>query len=89
MRLAAISVLMILSGCDQLADAQMQKIEDKVATDAVNQYHIASQSGSPMDKCVQAGMVAAAYLQAEDQPNYATWKATEKSDCTVAGVPEM
>ncbi len=68
-------------------DTQIQNIKNKVAQDAVTQYNIAAQGGSPMDRCVQAGMVAAAYLQAQDQTSYDTWKATEKADCRAAGVP--
>lgn len=67
-------------------DRQMQKIKNKVADDAVKQYEIAASNGTAMDRCVQAGMVAAAYLQAQDEQTYARWKATEKSDCELAGV---
>jgi len=38
-------------------------------------------------KCVHAGMVAAAYLQAKDQGSYARWKEVERQDCNAAGVP--
>lgn len=67
-------------------DTQMQHIKNKVADDAVKQYNIAAQGGTPMDRCVQAGMVAAAYLQAQDQSDYDNWKATEKADCRAAGL---
>lgn len=67
-------------------DTQMQKIKDKVADDAVKQYDIAAQGGTAIDRCVQAGMVAAAYLQAQDQPSYDSWKSTEKTDCAAAGI---
>ena len=77
------------SGCDAAVDAEMQSIENKVATDAVDQYNIAKQSGGPMDACVAAGMVTAAYLQAEDQANYSRWKATKRVDCQAAGLPQQ
>jgi len=38
--------------------------------------------------CVQAGMVSAAYLQANDEPNYQKWKAIEKTDCKTAGLSQ-
>ncbi len=63
-------------------------VENKVATDAVDQYNIAARNGSAMDRCVQAGIVAAAYLQAKDEAKYSQWKETEKADCEAAGVPE-
>jgi hypothetical protein len=59
-----------------------------VAADAVAQYKIAAESGKAMDRCVQAGMVAAAYLQAKDQDHYAEWKGVERTDCKAAGVDQ-
>ena len=74
-------------GLQKQADSSLQDIKDKVAGDAVAQYNIASSQGDKMQKCVQAGLVSAAYLQAQDQSNYDIWKATERVDCTVAGLP--
>lgn len=62
-------------------------IENQVADDSVDQYEIASSQGDPMQRCVQAGIVAASYLQAEDPANYDIWKAREGSDCRAAGLP--
>jgi len=67
----------------------MQEIEDQVAADSVNQYRIAKNNGTPMDACVQAGLVAAAFLQAKDEPNYKKWKSVEHEDCIAAGMPDM
>ena len=64
----------------------MQNVESKVASDALDQYHIAQHDGSAMDVCVQAGLVSAAYLQAKDEPNYASAKARENADCAKAGL---
>lgn len=69
-------------------DKLLEDIHNKVATDAVAQYDIAKRQGDKMQTCVQAGFVAAAYLQAKDETNYTQWKATEKADCTAAGVPK-
>ncbi len=74
-------------GLEQHAAIGMQRIENQVASDSVKQYEIAKRDGSPMDACVHAGMVAAAYLQAKDEPNYQQWKATERADCAAAGLP--
>ena len=65
---------------------ELNKIQDQVAQDQVQQYNIAKQSGNPIDICVQAGMVAAAYLQAQDQTQYAQWKEIERTDCRAAGI---
>jgi hypothetical protein len=67
--------------------SSLRGIQNKVATDAVAEYNIAAAQGNNMQKCVQAGLVAAAYLQAQDSTNYNTWKATETADCAVAGLP--
>ena len=55
-----------------------------MAADAVRQYNIAARNGSPIDICVQAGIVAAAYLQAENEAEYARWKKIEKNNCDYA-----
>jgi hypothetical protein len=73
-------------GLEKQADRTMQDITNKVAADAVAQYRIAERNGSPIDVCVQAGFVTAAYLQAKDEPNYQRWKQTEKSVCAKAGI---
>ena len=99
-KLVCASVL-VLAGCDPQAaydqqmeqinaDAQnmMKDIELQVATDAVEQYSIVVQGGgSAMDRCVQAGMVAAAFLQAKAAGRYEEWKERERMDCRAAGVP--
>ena len=67
-------------------DFGMQNIYDQVATDAVDQYNIAKRQGDEIQICVQASLVSAAYLQAEDEPNYRRWKAVEDVDCAAAGL---
>jgi len=74
-------------GLEQETDRTMAKIHDKVAADAVEQYNITVRSGSAMDRCVHAGIVAAAYLQAKNEAYYKRWKDTEDADCKAAGVP--
>lgn len=63
---------------EEQAKKEMNKIENQVALDAERQYEIAKKNGSDMDAYVHAGMVAAAYLQAEDEENYKKWKEIEK-----------
>lgn len=75
-------------GLEHQAAKQMQTIENQVAADAVRQYEIAKNSGNAMDAYVHAGMVAAAYLQAKDEPNYKKWKDIEKQEAKNAGMPE-
>ena len=79
---------LLAAGCDQIVDQQMDDIYDQVATDSVEQYNIAKRQGDPIQTCVQAGLVAAAYLQAKDEAQYNSWKAIESSDCAAAGMPQ-
>ena len=65
---------------DEQVKNEMQKIENEVAIDAEKQYYIAKKGGDKMQTYVQAGMVAAAYLQAKDEVNYNKWKAIEKQE---------
>ena len=82
----ALALAITLTGCDQAVDAQMDSTYDKVSSDMVAQYDIAKKQGDPMQTCVQAGMVSAAYLQAKDEAKYNEWKAIEKTDCKAAGI---
>ena len=78
-------MILSVAGCEK---AMMQSIHEEVAQDLVKQYNIAKRQGDKMQICVQAGLVSAAYLQAKDEAKYRKWKATEKSDCRAAGVPQ-
>lgn len=82
----ALALAITLTGCDQAVEAQMDSTYDKVSSDMVAQYDIAKKQGDPMQTCVQAGMVSAAYLQAKDEAKYNEWKAIEKTDCKAAGI---
>ena len=74
-------------GFEQQVDRNMDNIYDKVASDAVEQYGIAKRNGTPIDRCVHAGLVAASFLQAKNEPYYKRWKDTEAEDCKAARVP--
>ena len=82
----ALVLAITLTGCDQAVEAQMDSTYDKVSSDMVAQYDIAKKQGDPIQTCVQAGMVSAAYLQAKDEAKYDEWKAIEKTDCKAAGI---
>ena len=86
MRVWIVIAALGLGSCQQAAEQQMQGIQDKVADDAVEQYRMVEKSGSAIDKCVQAGMVSAAYLQAKNDAEYSSWKSIEKLNCANAGV---
>jgi predicted Zn finger-like uncharacterized protein len=75
-------------GFIQQTTTGVQLIYDKVAQDAVKQYEIAKRQGDPMQICVQAGFVSAAYLQAQNEPDYRRWKRTQSDDCQRAGIPQ-
>lgn len=89
MRKVALCALAVIAlpSCDAMVDQQMSEIHDQVSEDAVAQYEIAKRQGDPIQICVQAGLVSAAYLQAQDEANYNRWKSIEDSDCARAGMP--
>lgn len=70
-----------------LASSSMSDIEQQVADDAIKQYGIVKRQGTATERCVHAGMVAAALLQAKDEARYAQWKGIEAQDCKRAGLP--
>lgn len=73
-------------GLDQQTNKEIERINDQVAVDFVEQYQLAKKSGDLIQICVQAQMVSAGYLQAQDEPNYLKWKDIEKADCARAGL---
>jgi len=72
---------------EKQASVALRRIEHQVAADAVKEYEIAKRSGTAMDAYVHAGLVAAAYLQANDAENYKKWKEIEKAEAIRAGMP--
>ena len=86
MRWGILLAVIALTGCDQMAENQMQDINNKVAADAEAQYELADKHGTAIDKCVQAGLASAAYLQAQNEDKYRHWKAIEGLACVNAGV---
>jgi hypothetical protein len=92
---AIISVVVIIGlvyfffggGLEKKAASDMQKIENQVAQDAVEQYEITKRGGDAMDIYIHASLVSAAFLQAKDEVNYKKWKEIEKQEAKNAGVP--
>lgn len=81
-----IALSFVFGGAEQIANNELQKIENQVVADAVKQYKIAKENGSAMDAYVQAGIVAAAFLQAKDEENYKKWKKVEKEEAKKVGL---
>jgi len=67
-------------------EREVGNIQSKVAQDVTAQYYEVSRHGTAIDRCVRAGMVAEAYLQAANSELYARWKEVEKTDCQEAGL---
>jgi hypothetical protein len=62
-------------------------LEHKVAAHEIREYEMLVRTGaSAVDRCVHAGLIAATYLQAQDQDNYLIWKHKETWDCAQAGI---
>lgn len=84
---AALAWFWLGGGMLKMAEPQMDDIYAKAAGDAVARYEISNRQGDPISKCVQAGLVAAAQLQAKNESEYGRWKTIEMTDCKAAGVP--
>lgn len=67
----------------------MQDIHRQVIDDAVTQYNITARQGTDVDRCVHAGLVAEAFLQAHQEVGYQEWKKVQHTDCKAAGVPNL
>lgn len=74
-------------GLEKQAANEMAKIEQQVASDAIQQYQISKRNGNAIETCVHAGMVVAAFIQAKDEANHKNWLMTQSADCKKAGMP--
>ncbi len=68
------------------AGTRAQTVPSKVVDEQVAQYNFAVKSGTPTDRCVQAGFVASAYIQVKDEPNREEWERIRQGDCKAAGL---
>jgi hypothetical protein len=59
---------------------------NKAIEDQVVQYNAAVRSGTQNDRCVQAGFVASAYVQAKDETNFQAWSGIRNNECKAAGL---
>jgi len=64
----------------------LQRIAEKVASDQVDRFNMTLKGGDRIEICVQAGMVAEAFKQADDEESYLKWKRIEKRACAAAGI---
>ena len=87
----AIVIIVVIIGAaasSKSGKATLREVHNDVAKDAIDQYEMAKRNGTKSEICVQAGFVAAAYLQAKNEPEYARWQTIKKTDCRAAGLPE-
>ena len=82
--LAIVGVGLLCAGCGQVADAQAKLVQDLRIRDAVADYEAAGRAGRPLDRCVKAKLVAAAYSDARDIAETEAWSAREHEDCRAA-----
>lgn len=75
----AVLVYIFGGGFDKHAQVEADKFEkqvnDKVITDAKNQYNMVKRNGNEIEASVYAGFVAAACLQAGKESEYRQWSA--------------
>jgi len=70
------------------AGARVVPSANRAVDDQVLQYNWAVKAGSQTDRCVQAGFVASAYIQAKDEPNYQAWSGIRSNECKAAGIAQ-
>lgn len=73
-------------GVEKQAQKNLDQIENQVAADAVRQYEIAKKNGNAQDAYTAASLCKAAFLQANDEENYAKWTKIEKEEAKKAGL---
>jgi len=78
---AILAVGLLCAGCGQVADAQANLLHTIRIKDAVGDYEKAR---APLDRCVKAKLVVAAYSEAHDSAETEAWTARENEDCRAA-----
>lgn len=84
--LAGYSTLTLINS--SLISAKTQTSSSQVVNDQVAEYNMAVKAGSRTDRCVQAGFVASAYNQTQDQANFQKWVNIRRNECQAAGLPQ-
>ena len=74
-----------IHGCKNKSESNIS-IEQQVALDMITEYRIVKKSGKPVEVCVAAMSVVAAYLQAKDESKYQEWQSIKNQDCQLAGM---
>lgn len=69
-------------------DQRLRENAYRVADKYLRQYEMAKAQGDKVQICVQAGLVSAAFLSAEDQEQYNKWKAIESLKCEESGIKQ-
>lgn len=85
--LSLILSALMLSGCTSPEEKQLQDIQQQVTKDAIAQYEAVKKNNDKIEICVYAGIVTAAYTQANNQAEADKWKIIEDQDCKKAGIP--
>jgi hypothetical protein len=82
------TAVIYLSGSSQQTQAanNNEKIADQRVVDQIKKFQMAGQGGNVMEICARAEIIAAAFLQANDELNYKHWKEVERVDCQVANM---
>lgn len=80
-------LLLSLVGCTSPEQKELEDVHREVIKDAIAQYEAIKKSDDKIEVCVYAGMVTAAYVQANNEKEAKKWKDIEDVDCKRAGIP--
>ena len=90
---ALVTIAFIAGGVATRTDIRgalfMRSGYEDAGSEVVRQYHIALRRHSNAELCVIAGMIAAVYAQANDEPTALAWKDQESRDCVAAGMASV
>lgn len=84
MKPAIVLACVSLGACAPIAESQVAKVNNFRVQDAIGNYEAASRSGDPLDMCVKAKLVAAAYDEAREAVSAEAWRAREREACQLA-----
>jgi hypothetical protein len=83
-RLVLLLASLSLSACAPAIKAQAKMVDNLRIQEATRNFETAQRAGDPLDICVKAKLVAAAYDDARETVNAEAWRAREHEACDLA-----
>ena len=73
------AVILGVSGWKALVQQNQKALANRITQNQIEKYQIVERNGTSMEKSIEAGAVAQAFLMVKDEENYKKWKGVAES----------